>query len=60
MSRILEAANGSDDVQTDFEMGGNDTDNEELPALEQVDDTDDEDEVETEEEKLSKSTVYCH
>lgn len=63
-SRILEAADGSDDVQLDVE-GGGDSDDEELPGLEEVDDTsDDEDEegeggevAETDEEELRKSPV---
>jgi len=43
-SCILEAADGSDDVQLDVAMGrwGGDSENEELPGLEDVDDSDEE------------------
>lgn len=66
-SRILEAADGSDDVELDVGMGGRDSDDEELPGLEEVDDSDEEDEedkegelAETDEEELGKSLVNYH
>jgi hypothetical protein len=68
-SHILEAADGSDDVQLDVGMGGVNSDDEGLPGLEAVDTSDQEDgedeegdsEVgETDEEELSKSPVNYH
>jgi len=66
-SRILEAADGSDDIELDVGMGGHDSDDEELPGLEEVDDSDEEDKedkegelAETDEEELGKSLVNYH
>ena len=64
-SRILEAADGSDDdVQLDVE-GRGDSDDEELPGLEEVGETSDEEDegddgevAETDEEELGKSPVH--
>jgi hypothetical protein len=60
-SRILEAADGSDDVELDVQMISSDSDDEELPVLEGVDKEDEEGEegevAETDEEELGKSPL---
>ena len=66
-SQILETADGSDDIQLDIK-GGGDSDDNELPGLEEVDDTSNEEDkegeerevAETDEEELGKSPDhYC-